>query len=153
MPGTLADAIEAYLLRLIEETERDMLEVSRRELAARFRCVPSQINYVLETRFTPERGFIVRSRRGAGGCIVIAQVTKGDSSDLLRRLYARAGRGLTSSQALDMVRLLRNRGAVSEREAGLIEAALTAVPLPPPSAGGDMVRGRVMKALLAALMA
>jgi len=148
---TLADAIEEYLLGLVRDAQK-ALEVSRRELAARFRCAPSQINYVLETRFTPERGFVVRSRRGGGGCILIIPVTFEGSADVLRTMYRQAARGLTPVQARHLVRLLLTQGVVSDREARLMEAALNVSYGGPGDETDARVRGRVMRAMLEALL-
>lgn len=70
--GNLADFIEQYLRNILIQQSR--IELQRRELAKMFRCAPSQINYVLETRFTLERGYIVESKRGGGGFIRITQI-------------------------------------------------------------------------------
>lgn len=70
--SNLADLIEQYLRRMLSQQNR--VELQRRELARMFRCAPSQINYVLETRFTLTRGFLIESRRGSGGFIRISQV-------------------------------------------------------------------------------
>lgn len=153
MPFTLADAIEAYLLELVAQARRTVLEVSRRELAERFRCAPSQINYVLETRFTPERGFVVRSRRGGGGCIVIIPVTFDGVKDVLRHLHRLAGQGLSAVQARHIVNLLQQHAAVTEREARLMEAVVSA-PLAADRDGSDlMLRGRLVRRMLEVLMA
>ncbi len=65
--GTLADHIEAYIKRMLRESQTNSIELSRAQLADSFACVPSQINYVLTTRFSLERGYVVESRRGGGG--------------------------------------------------------------------------------------
>lgn len=64
--GNLADRIEEYLKQILEKTTEGYIVLQRSELAGEFECVPSQINYVLDTRFTVERGYLVESRRGAG---------------------------------------------------------------------------------------
>jgi len=151
MPVTLADAIETYLLELVQDAEK-ALEVSRRGLADRFRCAPSQINYVLETRFTPERGFVVRSRRGGGGCIFIIPVIFDGAAEMLRTMHRQAVRGLTPVQARHLVRLLASRRIVSEREARVMEAALGLEYASTPDDADNVQRGRVMQAMLEALM-
>ena len=70
--GNLADFIEQYLRNMLEG--RTIVELQRRELAKMFRCAPSQINYVLETRFTLNRGYLIESKRGGGGYIRITQI-------------------------------------------------------------------------------
>lgn len=61
----ISDIIEKYLKQVLELSERDLVEIKRSEIADKFQCVPSQINYVINTRFTIERGYIVESKRGA----------------------------------------------------------------------------------------
>lgn len=70
----LADAIENFIISELLRDREDSLLVQRNELAERLSCAPSQISYVLSTRFTPERGFIVESRRGSGGFVRIVRV-------------------------------------------------------------------------------
>src|SRR5690606_32549380 len=69
--SSLTDRIEAYLIHLLLHSKEGYVEVRRADVADRFACVPSQVTYVLATRFTPERGFFVESRRGGGGYIRI----------------------------------------------------------------------------------
>ena len=70
----ISDLIASFLQESLEETDGGVLEVQRNDLAQRFNCVPSQINYVMSTRFSPERGYIVESRRGGNGYIRITRV-------------------------------------------------------------------------------
>lgn len=70
----LADAIEEFIIRELLQDSEDSLLVQRNELAERLSCAPSQISYVLSTRFTPERGYMVESRRGSGGFVRIVRV-------------------------------------------------------------------------------
>ena len=70
----ITDLIASFLQDSLEESENGVLEVQRNDLAQRFNCVPSQINYVMSTRFSPERGYIVESRRGGTGYIRITRV-------------------------------------------------------------------------------
>ena len=152
MTYTLADAIEAHILNLMDEARQGLVEVRRRELADRFRCAPSQINYVLETRFTPERGFVVRSRRGSGGGLLINMVTYGKTADILRLLHRQAGRGLTQSQSLDMVRFFSGQDIITDREARLFEVAITTVSSAFPEQVAVPLRGRLIQSWLEVLM-
>ena len=70
----ITDVIASFLQESLAEAENGVLEVQRSDLAQRFNCVPSQINYVVSTRFSPERGYIVESRRGGNGYIRITRV-------------------------------------------------------------------------------
>lgn len=71
----LADAIEDFIIDEFLRDREDTLLVQRNELAERLSCAPSQISYVLSTRFTPEKGFVVESRRGSGGFVRIMRVS------------------------------------------------------------------------------
>ncbi|NLK42961.1 MAG: CtsR family transcriptional regulator, partial [Tissierellia bacterium] len=74
MPG-LTNIIERFLKSLIDAQEDGIIEIQRNELAEKFNCAPSQINYVLSTRFTPYKGYYIESRRGGGGYIKIIKVS------------------------------------------------------------------------------
>ena len=69
----MSDMIEEFIKELFEE-EESIIEIQRNDLAQQFNCVPSQINYVIETRFKPSQGYYVESRRGGGGYIKIKKV-------------------------------------------------------------------------------
>ncbi len=121
---TLSDAIEQYIREMLKRTDDRMLEIQRAALASRFRCVPSQINYVLKTRFTPEQGYIVESRRGEGGYIRIIRVKAPSRRELLLTIYHAVADGVGRRQALGYLQRMREESIVSEREARLMAAAL-----------------------------
>src|SRR5690625_7948445 len=79
----ISDVIEAYLKQIIQSTNSDVIEIKRSEIADRFQCVPSQINYVINTRFTVEKGYIVESKRGGGGYISIMRLRQRSKQALL----------------------------------------------------------------------
>ncbi len=120
---TLSDYIERYLRDLLEETG-EMVEIRRGELAERFRCVPSQINYVLETRFTPERGYVIESRRGGGGYIRIFRLADGPETRLIRRLFSSIGDKLGVAETRGYLQRLLEAEIISPREAQLMAVAL-----------------------------
>ena len=78
----LADDIENFIVRQLLLDEEDQIFVQRNELADRLSCAPSQISYVLSTRFTPERGYIVESRRGSGGFVRIVRLMTGERQQM-----------------------------------------------------------------------
>ncbi|MFO7941139.1 MAG: CtsR family transcriptional regulator [Bacillota bacterium] len=120
---TLSDYIERYLRRLIEESG-EMVEIKRAELATQFRCVPSQINYVLQTRFTPERGYVIESRRGGGGYIRIIRLSDGPRTRFLRGLLADLDESLTVQEARGYLQRMREAGILTRREQRLMSIAL-----------------------------
>ena len=83
---TLAKQIEEYLKSLLETSESNSIEISRNDLAQVFMCVPSQINYVLETRFNSNVGYLVETRRGGGGYIRIVKLGLENEDDLIQML-------------------------------------------------------------------
>lgn len=90
----LSDIIEEYILEIMAES--DFAELKRSELATKFNCVPSQINYVIATRFIPELGFYVESRRGGGGYIKITKINL-DKSDYISNIMRKIGSNLSQS--------------------------------------------------------
>lgn len=90
----LSDLIEEYIREIISSS--DTVELRRSELADRFNCVPSQINYVIQTRFVPELGFYVESRRGGGGYIKITKINL-DKSDYISNIIGKIGSNLSQS--------------------------------------------------------
>ena len=125
-----------------------MLEVQRGELAQRFNCVPSQINYVMSTRFSPERGYIVESRRGGNGYIRITRVQV-DRETLLMHVINSLGERLDLPSARAILGNLAQSGAVEENICQALLAAVGDKALSPvPRALRDQVRAAVMKQVL-----
>lgn len=149
--ANMADYIEQYLREQVQQ-KGGVLELQRAELAERFRCVPSQINYVLATRFTPERGFLVESRRGGGGYIRITRLRAHTQADVHRILSESIGPVLPQVAAADIVARLHEEGFVTDREAAIMDAAMRretiAITLP----DRDLVRANLLKAMLMAIL-
>lgn len=112
----ITDLIASFLQDSLEESENGVLEVQRNDLAQRFNCVPSQINYVMSTRFSPEHGYIVESRRGGNGYIRITRV-RTDRKTLLMHVINSIGDKLDAASARAIVQNLVDSEAVSA-EAG-----------------------------------
>lgn len=106
----LADAIENFIIGRLLEESKDMVLVQRNELAERLSCAPSQISYVLSTRFTPERGYLVESRRGSGGFVRIVRVQEPVA--------------IQEPTALELVDNLAQRRMVTGREQSLLKYML-----------------------------
>lgn len=127
----LSDSIEEFIKTLLEDENRE-IELRRNELAEHFGCAPSQINYVLATRFTPDHGYVIESRRGGGGYIRIVRMASTSREELLQSLYQRIGTSISASDAARIVEHLKIERIVTPDEASLMLAALSpqAVPLP-----------------------
>ncbi|MGB9867442.1 MAG: CtsR family transcriptional regulator [Bacillota bacterium] len=121
--SNLCDMIEQYILRLLESSG-SVVELQRKAIAKEFGCVPSQVTYVLETRFTVERGYIVESRRGGGGRIRIMRVRSDRSQGVLLEWYGVIGACLSRSSALHWIDRLAWEGLIDYREAVMLRSAI-----------------------------
>ena len=119
----ISDLIESFLRDSLEMTENGVLEIQRSDLAQRFNCVPSQINYVMSTRFSPERGYIVESRRGGNGYIRITRV-RVDRQTLLMHVINSLGSRVDLPSARAILGNLVHTGAL---DGTLGQALLAAV--------------------------
>lgn len=110
------------IIQMLED--KDEIEFQRNILAQDVGCVPSQINYVLSSRFTPERGYIVESRRGGGGCVRITRVTY-DKNTLIMQVINSVGSYISENTANDhLINLMRHR-LITARDASIISSALS----------------------------
>ena len=135
----------------IDEMLSDMggtAELQRAELANRFNCVPSQINYVISTRFSPEHGYIVESRRGGGGYIRIRRVAV-EAEMLIMHTVNAIGDRVDNNTSAALVANLRHNDAISDEEARLIMSALGNNALRPARpVERDMLRASILKQML-----
>ena len=142
------DMIARFILDILEESEGSA-ELQRSSLAERFNCVPSQINYVISTRFSPERGYVVESRRGGGGYIRIRRVATSSPRQLIMHTVNSIGEELDLQTAAAFLSNAIHQQALSEREARLILAALGDNALRPvPRPYRDTVRASLIKHML-----
>lgn len=145
----VSDIIEQYLKQVLEHSE--IVEIKRNEIAEKFRCVPSQINYVINTRFTIERGYLVESKRGGGGYIRIIKVTVREQSDLIDQLLALVGTRLSQSNGEDFIYRLLEEEVISTREAKLMISVMNRSVLHIELPDRDELRARMMKSFLLSL--
>jgi len=117
----ISELIAQQILSMLEETD-GTAEIQRNSLAERIGCVPSQINYVLTSRFTPERGFIVESRRGGGGYIRVTRIRM-NHGEALAHAVRTIGGEITSASAHDFLRMMCESGMITMEQAALIAAA------------------------------
>ncbi|WP_086349438.1 CtsR family transcriptional regulator [Candidatus Enterococcus clewellii] len=141
-----SDLIEAYLKKILEDNSK--IEIRRAEMANLFNCVPSQINYVINTRFTIQRGYSVESKRGGGGYIRIAKVTLSDNTQLLEQIEKFIGDQLSEKDALIFVQKLYEEKVVTKREGNIMLAALGKNVLGKFGAKEDFLRAQLMYAFL-----
>ena len=142
----LSNVIAQMISDMLEE--KDEIEIQRNILAQDLGCVPSQINYVLSSRFTPERGYIVESRRGGGGFIRISRVIY-DKSTLLSQIISSVGEAIDTDTAQAHTMNLLCQEIITKPQAKLILSAVGEAPyrsLPPQVR--DIIRADIFKQML-----
>lgn len=148
----LSDLIEEFIKQLINDTD-GAIEIQRNELANKFNCVPSQINYVIATRFTTERGYYVESRRGGGGHIRIKRAVIPGTGSYLMHIVVSMGNKLSQQSAEAFINNFMDYEVINSREGLLIKAAISdkilgAIPLP----DRDYFRASILKNMLMSLI-
>ena len=123
MMSNIADMIESYILRQLASRQDGQVELRRTDIADEISCAPSQISYVLSTRFTQDKGFVVESRRGLGGFIRIVQVPLRDL--VYRDMLSKINEETDMETMQSMVRYLAQHGMVETREAALLMQMVT----------------------------
>lgn len=121
----LSDVIEKFIKSMLKDTEDGIIEIQRNELAEHFECAPSQINYVLTTRFTSDRGYYIESRRGGGGYIRLVRSSIDEDSyinDLIKNVI---GDSLSRQKAYGIIEDFIEEEVLSEREGEIIKIMLS----------------------------
>lgn len=121
----ISDEITAYILHIMEQAENGAAELQRNVLAEELGCVPSQITYVLSSRFTPAQGYLVESRRGGGGYIRIRRVTPHEEMTPLMHVVNSIGDELVPAAAEAILQSMVYQGFINQRTAGVMAAALS----------------------------
>lgn len=145
----LSDAIEQFIKTMMVEDDHQ-IELKRNELAEYFRCAPSQINYVLATRFTPEHGYVIESRRGGGGYIRIFRITHDSGRQLLYAILERIGDSIDEHAAANLIQQLYERELATKQEALLMQSAVSAqtLSLPITIDMKNALRAKILKSML-----
>ena len=145
----LSDSIEQFIKELLSQ-ESTEVELKRNELAEYFGCAPSQINYVLATRFSPDHGYLTESRRGGGGYIRIVRVVQSGSQRLMYLVNDRIGDSLGEEECLRLISQLKEQMIITADEAALMASAVStrALSVPVPDALKDAMRAKMMKSML-----
>ena len=141
----MSDIIEEFIKELFDE--EDSIEIQRNELAEQFKCVPSQINYVIATRFKPSQGYYVESRRGGGGHITIKKVNN-TKSDYIMHIINNIGNEITSNEIDILISDFLTYDVIEAKEAKLIKVATSDNVLQLDKDTKDSVRARIFKNML-----
>lgn len=155
--SSLTKVIGDYIVTLFDDSEKSEIVLRRKDLAEKFGCVPSQINYVLRSRFSPEQGFLIQSQRGGHGYIRIMQLRFGDCDECAEHLEDLVGNAISEQEARRLMVSLQNRELLTARERLLVEVALrnqdeqgrVLFDLPPYKR--DILRAELLKKILVSL--
>lgn len=148
----ISDLIEQYLKQILQNSSEGAVEIQRSDLAEKFSCVPSQINYVISTRFTLEKGYYVESKRGGGGYIRIQRVDLPSLEAVQRHIDQTVGDRIDQTAAEGLIYQLEEAEFLTEREARLIRTAISRDVLALSLPLRDEIRARVMRAVLIGLL-
>lgn len=146
----MSDLVAQYIMEMLDESGGNA-EIQRNELAGNLGCVPSQINYVITSRFTPEQGYIVESRRGGGGYIRITRVKAGKSTALMHIINS-IGSSLDKASAEIMVKNMYSQSIIDKQVAKLLLSAMNErVYADIPQEQRNTLRANIMKNMLLSL--
>lgn len=149
--ANISELIERHIKRLLKDSPYDYVELQRNELASQFKCVPSQINYVLSTRFTNSNGYVVESRRGGGGYIRIVKIPLDRHDDPAVQIYRLVGDDINQTQGEIIIKRLAEEGFITTREALIFRAAMDRNILRVQLPWRDNLRADLLKAMLVAV--
>jgi transcriptional regulator CtsR len=149
--SSISDIIEYYLKKMLNESHSGEVEIKRNELANRFQCVPSQINYVISTRFTLEKGYIVESKRGGGGFIRIRKVRLNTDQEYFLYCLEQIGDSISQVAAEHLISRFEEEKLITKREAMLMKHVISRETLQLPIVIRDQVRARIMRMMVTIL--
>jgi transcriptional regulator of stress and heat shock response len=152
MTRNISDIIEQYLKKSLQASQSGTIEIQRSELAELFGCVPSQINYVISTRFTLEKGYMVESKRGGGGYIRIKKIGLNEGSPLYQTVLNMFGAHISQREAEGLIHRLYDEGLISLREMRIIQAAIQRDVLLVSYPERDALRARILAAMLMSIL-
>ncbi|APF28079.1 firmicute transcriptional repressor [Clostridium sporogenes] len=144
----LSDVIEDFIKEMFQENNESELQIKRNELANYFSCAPSQINYVLTTRFTEDKGYYIESKRGGGGCIIIRRIEFTNNKNLKELIVDRIGNSITYDNAINIIDGLVEMAVITEREAIIMKIAINDRVFGNIDANKNMLRANILKNII-----
>lgn len=150
--ANISDLIESYLKELIKISRNGKVEIQRNELAEKFNCVPSQINYVLTTRFSVEHGFVIESRRGGGGYVRIVKLPIDEKIDFASYLCELIGREVSQQGAEGIIRQMREEKLCTVREEAIMKSVVGREVLRIALPARDQIRALILKAMIISIL-
>lgn len=145
--ASISDIIEKFIKDLMEDS--NTVQIQRNELANLFDCAPSQINYVLTTRFSREKGYEVQSKKGGGGYVKINKVIRVNQNQILHIIHTKIDKEITYIQGRMVVNYLLDKNFINKRESKIILCAIDDKSLSSPIHGlNDIVRAKILKNII-----
>jgi len=148
----LSNIIERFIIDLMKSSQNGIIEIQRNEMAEHFDCSPSQINYVLSTRFTPYKGYYIESRRGGGGYIKIIKVGIEENEDINNIIMNTIGDAITKSKAYHIVEGLSEEKLITKREEQIIKIAISDRTLGESVKDKNKIRANILRNILLILI-
>lgn len=147
----ISDLIEQYLKNIMHGSPDGTVEIGRNELAEQFNCVPSQINYVISTRFSLEKGYLVESKRGGGGYIRIQKIQI-PGGGVLNYIFQTVREEISQDAAEGLIMQLKENGYLNKRDTKVLKAAVSRDSLVIQLPLRDRVRATLLKNMLVAML-
>ncbi len=148
----LSDIIESFIKNMLIESQSSELEIQRNELAIYFNCSPSQINYVLTTRFTTNKGYYIESRRGGGGCIIIRRIEIESHEPIMDIIIEKVGESITYDGAVQIIDGLKESGIIDDRESNLMKSSVNDRTLCGCNKDRNKIRADILKSMVMAML-
>lgn len=148
----ISDLIEKHLKMVLEQSKEEYIEIQRSEVADKFQCVPSQINYVINTRFTLEKGYLVESKRGGGGFIRIRKIKLVNEREFLETLLEYISDEIPQQAAEAIITRLTEAKVITQREARIMNAVMNRNILAFNVQIRDQLRAKLLYAMISTLM-
>lgn len=148
----ISDLIEHYIKQILITSGAGYIEIQRSQLADAFNCVPSQINYVISTRFTEEKGYLVESKRGGGGFIRIRKLDSTSNHELYKELISLIGQNISQSSAENIIDRLLEEDLLTMREAFMMRNVISRKILNFSIPVRDELRARMLKMMLLSIL-
>lgn len=148
----LSDIIESFIKNMMDESEDDELEIARNELANHFSCAPSQINYVLMTRFTNDKGYYIESKRGGGGCIKIRRIQFEENKPVYMIMNEKIGNNITYDSAVKIIEALYEFGYINDKEVQIMKGAINDRALAQNVSNRNALRANILKSMITVIL-
>lgn len=148
----ISEVIELYLKQILQQTADGVIEIQRNDLADQFQCVPSQINYVISTRFTLEKGYIVESKRGGRGYIRIQKVELTSHGKIVDHIHRTISDQIDQQTSEGLIYQLNEGKYITDREAAMMNSAISRNVLTLKLPLRDEIRAKILKSMLISLL-